>query len=255
MQTNMDETMQSSILIIIPTYNEATNIADTVRTILQHTNNNPHFHTSILIMDSHSTDQTAEIAKHLSLTHSNVYLHQEKEKSGLGSAYYQAMHIALKQYQPDYIVEFDADGSHNPTYLDSMVEACHKGADAAVGSRYVSRGSSDEWTLYRKLISQGANIIARIFLSRQYHDYTSGYRMTSAQHLSMALNKPFLSNGYAYKVDLFWRLIKQGATIAEVPIEFQNRKHGCSKLPRYSIFDMLRVLFHLRFSPTHLEHE
>jgi dolichol-phosphate mannosyltransferase len=234
------------VIVIIPTYNEALVIEKTVTQIfkaVQSTTKDIH----ILIFDSHSTDDTDKIVRYLQKTYKKLHLQTEPQKSGLGSAYQQAMRYALTHLTADIVVEFDADLSHQPKYIVPMLDKLDH-YDVIVGSRYVIGGSIPKnWAWYRKLLSISGNCVARLLLTPAYKDLTSGFRMTRRQALQAALPTSFISNHYAYKLQLLWLLHKNKTRIYEYPIDFIDRQQGISKLPTNSIFDSLRVLFILRF--------
>lgn len=198
---------------------------------------------TILIFDSHSTDTTVPIVKRLQDEFANIGLVEEAVKSGLGSAYLQAMKRAC-ELDADIIFEFDADGSHQPKYILPMLSAIENGADVALGSRYVAGGGCDvDWSWIRRFLSRGGNLFARVFLSRRYKDFTSGFRATRAEWLSALLKRPFISKDYAYKIQLLWELHNAGAKIVEVPIFFIDREQGASKFSGGVIWDSLKVVF------------
>jgi dolichol-phosphate mannosyltransferase len=157
------------------------------------------------------------------------------------------MKYALMVMNADIIFEFDADLSHQPKYIKPILERI-KNCDAVVGSRYVPSGSIPKnWQWYRKVCSVLGNYVARAVLTRKYKDFTSGFRATRRQSLITVLPQRFLSNHYAYKLQLLWLLHKNKANICEYPIEFIDREDGESKLPKNSIIDALRVIFTLRY--------
>lgn len=238
---------KENVVIIIPTYNEALIISETIHQVFEQTQTLEDFDVQILVFDSASTDKTPEIVRNLiSHYHHKLHLEAEPQKTGLGSAYTQAMNYALNQLNADIIVEFDADLSHQPQYIPSMLEKI-KTCDVVVGSRYISGGSIPEnWSIHRKALSLLGNYVARMVLTRQYKDLTSGFRLIRRETLQKALSTPFLSNQYAYKLHLMWLLHRQKARIVEFPIAFIDRTHGTSKLPTNSILDALRVIFTLR---------
>lgn len=241
--------MPQRVLIIIPTYNEALTIQSTIEAIRRETTPfSSSYSLDILIFDSASTDNTVDIVHAVQKTDHRLHLAEEPIKSGLGSAYIQAMQYALTHLSPDMIFEYDADGSHDPTYLNPMIERIQKGADVVVGSRYVTGGGvPDDWGWHRKLLSKWGNIIAQTLLIRRYKDYTSGFRVTKASFLKKINLESLLSKDYGYKLHLFWALHQQGANIEEHPIVFKDREQGVSKLPSNSIIDSLQVLFTLRY--------
>lgn len=235
------------VVIIIPTYNEALVIEATLREVFQATENISGMDVHVLVFDSCSTDNTQQIVAGLQVNNPRLHLKKEAKKSGLGSAYLQAMRYALTELSADIIMEFDADLSHQPKYLAPMLEKM-KAHDVVVGSRYIPGGSiPQEWGWHRKLLSVFGNYVARFVLTLKYKDFTSGFRATRRQVLEKSLPEKFLSNQYAYKIQLLWLLHKNKARICEHPIEFIDRQKGVSKLPANSIFDSLRVLFILRF--------
>ncbi len=240
-------TKVEKVVVIIPIYNEADVIADTLKAVLESTKNLKDFDVDILVFDSQSTDQSVLEVKKVQRQNAHVHLQSEVKKSGLGSAYMQAMLYAMDDLKADIVFEFDADGSHQPKYIAPMLEAM-KTNDVVVGSRYVKGGSiPSNWGWHRKLFSVLGNQVSRLLLTRKYKDFTSGFRATRCSVLKKALPEKFLSNQYAYKLHLFWLLHKAGASIVEYPIEFIDREKGYSKLPSNSIMDSLRVVFTLRF--------
>jgi len=235
------------VVIIIPTYNEAVVIQQTISEIFQATKSIQQIDLHILIFDSHSTDGTPNIIKQLQQQNNHLHLQEEQTKSGLGSAYLQAMHYALQTMAADIIVEFDADLSHQPKYLVPMLEKI-KHYDVVMGSRYIKDGSIPaDWGSHRKFLSILGNFTARLALTLKYKDFTSGFRATRRAILSKVLPNQFISSQYAYKIELLWRLHQHKARILEYPIAFIDRQKGQSKLPANSIHDALRVLFILRF--------
>ena len=240
--------MKERVVVIIPTYNEALIIRETVRQVFAATNELEGFSVEILIFDSASTDSTQSIIQELIPQYSgNLHLQVEPNKTGLGSAYAQAMNYALLHLNADVVVEFDADLSHQPQYLAPML-ALLKTCDVVMGSRYLAGGSIPaDWGLQRKFLSVMGNQVARLTLTRRYHDLTSGFRATRREILCAALPSQFYSNHYAYKLHLLWLLHQNNARILEFPIHFVDREQGESKLPANSIKDALRVIAKLRY--------
>jgi dolichol-phosphate mannosyltransferase len=237
---------QEKVIIIIPTYNEGQVIADTLKNLLLEIEAITDFDVSILIFDSHSSDDTLKQVNLIQQNTQRVYLASEETKTGLGSAYRQAMDHAINEHEADIVIEFDADGSHQPCYIKPMLEAM-KTHDVVIGSRYIKGGSMPkDWGWDRKVLSRLGNAVARFVLTRRYKDFTSGFRATRTLLLKKVLPKQFLSNHYAYKLQLFWLLHRSGAAIKEIPIDFIDRKKGYSKLPTNSIIDALYVVFSLR---------
>ncbi len=235
-----------SVVIIIPTYNEEQIIKETIHEVFKSlaTSN---YAAHILVFDSCSTDDTQNLVLSLKELYPNLHLQTEPKKTGLGSAYWQAMHYALDHLDADAIIEFDADLSHQPCYLPEIINKLSN-YDVVVGSRYIKGGSiPKDWGWHRKCLSVLGNLVARCFLTLKYKDFTSGFRATRSSKLKEALPKQFISNHYAYKLELLWRLHQAKARITEYPIEFIDREKGQSKLPANSIIDSLRVLGILRY--------
>ena len=235
------------VVIIIPTYNESLVIEGTLSAVFEATKCITDMDIHVLVFDSCSTDNTQQFVANLQKSNSHLHLKTELKKSGLGSAYLQAMRYALTDLSADVVMEFDADLSHQPKYIAPMLEKM-KTHDVVVGSRYVKGGSiPKEWGWHRKLLSVLGNYVARFILTSKYKDFTSGFRATHRRVLENALPDKFLSNQYAYKIQLLWLLHNNKARIHEEPIEFIDRQQGLSKLPANSILDSLSVLFQLRF--------
>lgn len=234
------------VVIIIPTYNEALVIKNTLIQVFQATEHINTMDIHVLVFDSASTDTTQAIVTELQSTYSKLHLKTEPKKSGLGSAYLQAMRFALNTLSAEIVVEFDADLSHQPKYLAPILEKMHT-HDVVIGSRYIPDGAiPQDWAWHRKCLSVLGNYVARSILTSKYKDFTSGFRATHHLALTRALPESFLSNHYAYKIELLWSLHQNKARICEYPIVFIDRTKGESKLPANSIIDSLRVLFSLR---------
>ncbi|ODN42046.1 glycosyltransferase [Piscirickettsia litoralis] len=238
---------RKKIVIIIPTHNESLSLSCTVKSLQNVIADISHCNIQILIFDSASTDETINIASSLREKYANVHLVLESKKSGLGSAYIQAMGYAIDEMAADIVFEYDADGSHQPKYLPAMIDLFNQGADVVVGSRYVKGGSVDScWPWQRHLTSKLGNLVTQLFLTFRYKDFTSGFRGTKSCYLSSFLNKKLLSKRYAYKIQLFWDLHKQGAKIVEHPVHFIDRSKGESKAPNGNIKESLLLVITLR---------
>ena len=238
--------MKKKAVIIIPTYEEAASIEQTIHEVFAACQDIQDKCIHLLIFDSHSQDETAALVAQLQIQYAMLHLQVEPEKTGLGSAYRQAMQYALDVLHADFIVEFDADLSHSPTYLPEMLRLIED-HDVVLASRYVANGGIDaHWPWYRLWLSTLGNYVARCLLAWDYHDFTSGFRVTRGPLLRDVLPTQFLSNHYAYKIELMWLLIQHGAKILEYPFVFVDRTLGHSKLPKNTIFDSLYVIFRLR---------
>lgn len=241
--------MKKKIVVIIPTYNEQESIEKTLLSLQEIFSKLNSYNMNILVFDSASIDNTQQIVKNLQKTYQNIFLMTEPNKTGIGSAYIQAMNYVMKKLNADIIFQYDADGSHQPKYIPLMLDLLEKSADVVVGSRYISGGSiPSNWVLYRKLLSTLGNLMIRFMLTHKYTDFTSGYRAIKVKTLKRINLNQLLSKNYAFLMNLTWLLHKAGANIKELPIEFIDRKKGSSKLAIFNILETLKVVIFLRVS-------
>jgi dolichol-phosphate mannosyltransferase len=211
------------VLVVVPTYNEADNIrriTDRVRRSVPSVD--------LLIADDNSPDGTGDIADELATTDDHVFVLHRAGKEGLGAAY-KAGFAWAKDKCYDAVVEMDADGSHAPEELPTMLDALHD-ADAVLGTRYIPGGSVHNWPLSRLLLSRGGNIYIRMALGMPFKDATGGYRAYRMAVLEKINVDTVASTGYSFQVELAWRSYQGGFRIAEVPITFTEREHGVSKM-------------------------
>lgn len=212
-------------LVIIPTYNERENLPTIVRRI---NTSCPGVH--VLVVDDGSPDGTGALADELALADpERVHVMHRTTKDGLGAAYLAGFAWGLgRQYS--VLVEMDADGSHAPEQLHRLLDALDRGADVAIGSRYVPGGEVRNWPRRREMLSKTANWYARLLLGVDIHDITAGYRAYRREVLEKIDLSAVDSKGYGFQVDLTWRSINNGFTVAEVPITFAEREYGESKM-------------------------
>ena len=230
-------------LVIIPTYNEKENIADILSAVF---GLHQDFH--VLVIDDGSPDGTAQIVKDLqSKFPAQLFLEERKGKLGLGTAYIHGFKWALgKGY--NYIFEIDADFSHNPKDLTRLYDACKKGgADVAVGSRYVSEGGVINWPKERIVLSKGASIYTRMITWMPVKDPTAGFICYKKEVLE-AINLDAISFvGYAFQIEMKFAAWKLGFKIVEVPIIFQDRTHGTSKMNKGIVKEGILGVLKLRW--------
>ena len=224
------------VSIVVPTYNERQNLARLVASIDEHLKHRAY---EVVIVDDSSPDGTGDLARDLAKTYP-VRLLSRPAKSGLGSAY----RDGFKAAQGDLIFEMDADLSHDPRYLPALIEAVERGADVAIGSRYVADGRVVGWGAYRKLVSGVGNALAKLTLGLRTRDVTSGYRCY-ARHAADVVQLA-RSDGYAFQVEALYLARRRGLRIAEVPITFENRTVGKSKLGPGEFMRFLQTLARLR---------
>ncbi len=238
------------IVVIIPTYNEADNIRRLIGMLLNEFNKIPQHQFEILVVDDSSPDGTGNVVRRLSEKHASVHLLSKKEKVGLGDAYVYGFKYALHDLHPEALVEMDADFQHDPKDLSKLVAALDKGADYVIGSRYIKGGSiPKEWAFYRKFISLAGNIFTKVVLGIfSVNDFTTGYKISRVKGFVDRINLDEVnSSGFAYKMDLLFKMHRLGAKIVEVPIKFGLRDRGNSKMERENMLDSLRVIILLRY--------
>jgi dolichol-phosphate mannosyltransferase len=209
-------------LVIMPTYNEALSLAETVRNLFA---NAPEV--SLLIVDDASPDGTGTLADSLAEVDQRVSVLHRSAKGGLGAAYIAGFGIA-KQRGFDFVVEMDADGSHRGVDLPKLLAVAPE-FDLVIGSRYVRGGGSHGWSLHRKLISRLGNAYTSFILGAKIRDITAGFRVYRLDFLMPILDAT-AAHGYAFQVELAWKARLAGGRIIEVPILFEERAHGSSKM-------------------------
>lgn len=215
----------SDSIVIIPTYNEKENIANIIRAIfkLEHS-----FH--ILVIEDNSPDGTANIVKNMQKEFPDrLFMIEREGKLGLGTAYITGFKWALA-HSYDYIFEMDADFSHNPDDLPRLLEACTKGGDLAIGSRYVTGVNVVNWPIGRVLMSYFASKYVRIITGVPIHDTTAGFVCYKREVLHTLDLDNIRFKGYAFQIEMKFKAYKSGFNVVEVPVIFINRVLGTSKM-------------------------
>ena len=233
-------------LVIIPTYNEKENIEKIIRKVLSLSGD---FH--LLIVDDGSPDGTGDIIKGLQKEfQGKLHIIERSGKLGLGTAYITGFKWALAQGY-EYIFEMDADFSHNPDDLIRLYDACHKGADMVVGSRYTKGGKVVNWPWDRIFISKGGALYTKMITFMPVNDPTAGFVCYNRKVLSaIPLDKVHFV-GYAFQIEMKYRAWKLGFKIGEVPITFQDRKEVVSKMSGSIIKEAMYGVWKMRgFSNT-----
>jgi dolichol-phosphate mannosyltransferase len=230
------------VAIILPTYCEAENIGDIIRAI-----ENLNLNSIILVVDDSSPDETKNIIKKLREKYKNILLLKRPHKMGLGTAITDGLRFLLSLPKPPkYIVTMDADYSHNPQDIPRLLKLAEKGCDLVIGSRYCQEGQVKGWILTRLLISKVANKITGKIINLQLSDFTSGFRCYSKGYLTKALPK-LHSETYEIQIETLRQAKLQNSKIGEIPVVFENRKKGKSKLSLTEIAAfskyLLRVLW------------
>ncbi|RKG50686.1 polyprenol monophosphomannose synthase [Corallococcus sp. CA049B] len=229
-------------LVCIPTYNERDNIGPITQAVLAA---DPRV--DILVVDDNSPDGTGQLADELAAKNPRVrVLHREK-KEGLGRAYLAAFRWALAEGYT-YILEMDADFSHDPRYLPTFLDAAEGGADLVLGSRYVDGGGTVNWGVGRKIISRGGSLYARSILGVDVRDLTGGFKCFNRRVLESINLDEVRSTGYAFQIELTYRTLRKGFTVREVPIVFEDRRVGHSKMNKKIFVEALGMVWKLRFT-------
>jgi len=210
--------------VCLPTYNERENLEKMVRALGEQ-------YVRVLIVDDNSPDGTGQIADRLARELDYVDVLHRPQKEGLGPAYIAAFGRALAT-DADLILEMDCDFSHDPADVPRLVAACTKGADVALGSRYVKGGGTRNWGLVRRIVSWGGSFYARVLLGLPIHDLTGGFKCFRREVLESLDLAAVHSRGYAFQIELTYRAIRRGFRVVEVPIVFVDRTEGTSKMSR-----------------------
>ncbi len=223
---------------MLPTYNEKQNLERVVAGVrrLGH---------DVMVVDDASPDGTGEIADTLAAADAGVRVLHRAGKLGLGSAYEDAFRIGLREGS-QLFVEMDADGSHRPEDLAAIVAAARKSGGLAVGSRYVPGGAIEGWPFHRWLLSWAANLYCRTLLWLPTRDATSGYRCFTRGLLEHIGLDEVVSQGYSFQIEMVYRARRLGYPIVEVPIRFEDRVAGASKVSRNEVRRALLTVLRLR---------
>jgi dolichol-phosphate mannosyltransferase len=227
-------------LIIVPTYNERDNVAEVAARFLA-----PIPDSEILFVDDCSPDGTGELIDELRANEPRIHALHREGKLGLGTAYLDGFRWALDRYY-DYIFEMDADFSHDPRYLPDMLRLAVDGADMVVGSRYVEGGGTVNWGLGRRLISRAGGLYARAVLGVGIKDLTSGFVCYRRQSLERIDLDAIHSNGYSFQIEMKYRILRAGLDIVELPIVFEDRRVGQSKMSADIFLEAMWMVWKLR---------
>ena len=235
--------MEKKALIIIPTYNEATNIVRMIDRLMA-----LDFPVDVLVVDDGSPDGTAQnvVVKQKEYPE-RVHLIERESKQGLGTAYVRGFEFAL-QHSYEYILEMDADFSHRPEDALKLIRAVDTGeCDVAVGSRYCKGISIINWPLSRLILSYAANIYARTITGLPIFDTTAGFKCLRRSVIEAIPLKRIESNGYAFQIELHFRAWKAGFKLKEVSIVFKERQEGVSKMSKAIVREAIWRVWALKF--------
>ena len=231
-------------VIIIPTYDERENIERLVNGLLEAFDSKS-MNCNIVIVDDNSPDGTANAVRALRDFQKSVFLVVRPAKMGLGSAYEEGYRQAIKSLSPDCIIQMDADLSHPPKLAPDLAKAVEEGFDIAMGSRYTKGGGTRAWSLGRRLTSMGANLLIRTLLRTGLHDNTSGYRAMRVEVVKAILEHDLRSRGYGYNVETIYIYHKLKMRVKEIPLVYESREKGKTKLSMLEIFRFFGVTVRL----------
>ena len=223
-------------LVVVPTYNESENIERILRRIHECLPE-----AGILVVDDGSPDGTGDLVKAVAGELPDVHLLARTAKSGLGSAYRAGFAWGLERGD-DACIEIDADFSHDPAALPTLVAPLSQGFDLVIGSRYVKGGSIPNWAWHRHLLSRGGNLYASAVLGLGVADSTAGYRCYSARILRVMELDKIRAEGYGFQIEMTYRARQYGARVTEVPIKFVDREAGESKMSSFIVVEALGLV-------------
>ncbi len=226
--------------VVVPTYNEADNIHELITQLLELP-----VKVSVIVVDDNSPDGTGQIADDYADRYpERVFVVHRPGKLGLGTAYIAGFNKAINDLPASRIMTMDADFSHNPQYIPAMITLSQE-KDIVIGSRYVSGGGSRNCSWKRIFLSKGANFVARTVLGLKARDTTAGFRLYHRKVLSSIPLDDIFSNGYSFLVEMLYMCQRRGWTIGEVPIIFEDRRKGQTKISRQEVIKAQYTVFRL----------
>lgn len=230
------------VLIIVATYNERENIEALINNIYTFAPD-----VNILVIDDNSPDKTYEIVENLQENKykDKLFLLKRAGKLGLGTAYVAGFNWAIKECY-EVVMQMDADFSHNPKYIPEFLEAI-KTNDLVLGSRYIAGGGVLNWGFIRRVISQGGSLYARAILDVKLRDLTGGFKCWRVKALEAIDVNSLKSNGYSFQIETTYKAICNGFKIKEIPIIFEDRRVGQSKMSSKIFLEALLMVLKLRF--------
>lgn len=230
-------------LILIPTYNEKDNVEPITREVLAA---NPAV--EILVIDDNSPDKTWQVVEDLHRKNPRIHLLHRMKKEGLGRAYLAGFVWGLERGF-ECLVEMDADFSHRPVDLTAILRSMESQVDFAVGSRWVTGGRTVNWGFWRKLISRGGSLYSRLILRHSIRDWTGGFNAWKAGTLRKIGLSSVTSNGYSFQIELKYRALRAGCNGIEVPIVFEERRVGKSKMSLKIVLEAFYRVWQIRSAP------
>ncbi len=227
--------------VVLPTYNEAENLPGISEAILGALPG-----ARLLVVDDSSPDGTGRLADDLAAEDARIAVKHRVAKEGLGKAYIDGFAVALDGGARQ-VIQMDADWSHSPDYLPAMMAAIDDGADLVIGSRYAKGGGVRDWGILRRIVSRGGSLFARLVLRLGPNDLTGGFKAWRRAALAAIDWDRVHSGGYVFQIETTYLASRAGATVREVPIVFQDRQVGTSKMSKSIIIEALVVVLQLRW--------
>jgi len=231
----------SKVIKIIPTYNEKENVVVLVPVIFECMPE-----TSILIVDDNSPDGTGKTVESLAKKYPKLTLHERTQDRGFGRSYIDGFRKIKNDSRYEFVVMMDADFSHDPNTIPAMIDKLTD-SDLIIGSRYISNGRIDNWNLKRKILSRFANFYARTILGLPVKDVTTGFMCFRKSVLDKIDLGSIKSDGYAFLVEMKYRIFKAGYRICEHPIVFNERREGQSKMSAKVIWESIWLPWRIKF--------
>lgn len=240
-----------NIALLIPTYNEVENIRLLLPKIASVLDGYHSVSLSIFVIDDNSPDgtraQVESLANTLGSERLDIKTLHRANKEGLGKAYVYGFRHVLESSVFDYVIQMDADLSHDPAYLSSFFNLAAQSYDLVVASRYVEGGGVPDWSWHRKLLSRFGNLYARTLLGSRITDYTGGFNMYSTRLLHRIDFELLNAPGYGFLITLKFQAVSKAISVAQVPIIFVDRKAGESKMPMSTLVNNFKLVFDLWF--------
>lgn len=236
----------SRTVVVLPTYDERENIAPLFEK-LSVVRGGLESELHVLFVDDGSPDGTAQAVKEIMKEHDYVHILERGSKKGLGTAYLDGFRYAIESLDPSIFVQMDSDLQHPPDKVKPLVETVLAGADAAVGSRYIPGGSFEGLEGTRRIVSWGANWLARNILGLPVHDTTTGFKAFSRKAVDTLLQVRMHSAGFIYQVESLYVFKQNGLKMVEVPFVFELRERGRSKMSDKEVWEFFRSVIAMRF--------
>lgn len=227
-------------LVITPTYNESENVERLINTVLSQNSA-----TEMLIVDDNSPDGTGEIVERMQNGNPRIHLIKRAGKMGLGTAYVAGFKYAIEK-NFDYVMEMDADFSHDPNEIPNFLKKIND-YDVVLGSRYIDGVRILNWPIRRLILSYAASLYTRIITGMPIKDTTGGFKCFRRKVLESIDLDAIHSNGYAFQIEMNFKAWKKGFKIVEHPIIFVDRTHGTSKMSKNIIYEAVFLVWKLKF--------